>query len=44
MTNKMLLNRIERIIKRLRDEIGHTNGLYVSSEILKEINKLKQIL
>jgi len=32
MTKELLLNRIEK---------GHTNGLYVSSEILREINKLK---
>jgi len=37
----MLLNRIERMIKRVEEEIGHTNGSYVASTILKEINKLK---
>ena len=37
----MLLNRIEKIVKRIRDEKGHTNGLYVTSEILREINKLR---
>ena len=41
MTKKILLNRIERTVKRLQSEIGHTNGLYISNEILKEINKLK---
>lgn len=37
----MLLNRIETIIKRVEEEIGHTNGLYVASTILMEINKLR---
>jgi hypothetical protein len=37
----MLLNRIEKIIKRVEEEIGHTNGLYVASTILTEINKLR---
>jgi len=41
MTKELLLNRIEKIVKRIRNEKGHTNGLYVSSEILREINKLK---
>jgi len=41
MTKELLLNRIEKIVRRIRDEKGHTNGLYVSSEILREINKLK---
>ena len=41
MINKILLDRVERIIKRIQKESGHTNGLYVSSEILREINKLR---
>jgi len=41
MDKKIVLNRIEKIVKRIRDEKGHTNGLYVASEILREINKLK---
>lgn len=41
MNKKIVLNRIEKIVKRIRNEKGHTNGLYVASEILREINKLK---
>ena len=40
MINKILLDRIQRIVLRVQKESGHTNGLYVSSEILREINKL----
>ena len=40
LTKKIVLNRVEKIINRLKNEIGHTNGLYISNEILKEINKI----
>ncbi len=39
-TKKAILNKVEKIILRLKDEIGHTNGMYVSNEILKQIKKL----
>lgn len=40
-TKKAIINRINKIIDRVEEEKGHTNGYTVASTIKEEINKLK---